>query len=311
MKIFYNQEQVKEVLGFTNVNNDLSTIRPYLDQAVDDILLTVSGEALLARLAAKAEDRSFEDGFETDIWGEIEKAIAHYAYFLYVDDGSVMVDDNGIYRLEDQDRKSAYQNQIRPFKEARKIAAYKALYNIAKMLYAEQDADWLADTNRLKIEEMLLWKMEDFRVTRSLQTWHTFTALSGQMDYVLNKYILPAIGETKYDELVALVADPESEPSADDKLLKCIRAVLAHYSIIEAANEVNFKLTNNGIQVMELEAFANSNATVRNMNAQEKSSLIRHSQKRGDEAMCCIREIINPTDTDTEEIEGSSKVVIL
>jgi hypothetical protein len=311
MKIFYDYVQIKEVLGFTNVNNELVTIEPYVTRAAREIVLTVLGETLLTRLVAKAEEESFDTDFEEKIWLLIKKATANYAYYLFVDDGAVQVDESGVYRMEDGERKSAYQNQVRPFKEARHTAAYAALYDMAVLAYKEQNEDWLADTNRISYEKMLLWKMEDFHKTRSLESWYSFFSLSGQMDYVLDKYILPVIGAQKYDELVIEVKTNGAETSDNLALLKSIRAVLAHYSIIEATNEVNFKLTPSGLKVIEIEAFSNSTASVRNLNQQERNTLISHSEKRGKEAYCRMNELTNPTAEDTVAVVPNTKVVLL
>ena len=139
MKIFYEYQELKECIGFANVNNDLESIEPYVAMAVSDILLTIVGEQLLTALAAKAEDHSFEEGFETEAWQKIKKTVANYAYYLWASDGTISIDNFGIRQIDDGQSKSAYQWQVREFKEARLLRTYQELYALAKLLYKEQN----------------------------------------------------------------------------------------------------------------------------------------------------------------------------
>lgn len=306
MKLFYDFSELKACIGFANINNDLASIEPYVDMAIGEILLPIVGGDLLAALDAKGEDNSFAEGFETDAWKLMQKAAANQAYYLWASDGTLNIDDYGMRQIDDGQSKSAYQWQVREFKEARLLRAYQELYLLAKLLWKQQDETWLADSDRLQIEKMLLWKMEDWKQVRSLYSWYSFLSIVGHVSYVLDKKIVPLIGQAKYTVLLAEVAAPDAETGANAPLLKGIRQALAHFSIIEAAQEINFKLTINGLQVIEIDSIASNDRKVRSLNAAEKESLITHATKRGNEAMCVIDTIINPPaavvadDTDTE-----------
>jgi hypothetical protein len=314
MKIFYDYQEIKECVGFANVNNDLQSLEPYVESAVNDIILTIVGGSLLEELAAKAEDVSFDTGFESEAWDGIKKVAANYAYLLWASDGTVSIDNFGIRQIDDGQSKSAYQWQVREFKEARLLRSYQHLHKLAMLLWTERPALWLADTVRLPIEKMLLWKMSDWREARSLYSWYSFLSIVGQVNYVLDRKILPLIGESRYTDLLAEVAAPGAETAGNKKLLKCIRQALAHFSIVEAAKEINFKLTSNGLQVVEIDATSSNDKAIRSLNAQEKENLIAHAIQRGNEAMCCIENIVNPPTAPVvseEETAPQKKVLFL
>ena len=297
MKIFYTYEEVREVMGAGNVNNDLEVVRPYFETAAAEKIPTITGDDLLEDLATKASTSSHTEGFETEAWKLIRQAVANYGYYLFTYDGSVIVTDQGLARLEDGQTKSAYYNQVRDFRNARILQCYTALHRLALLLHKEQDATWLADRSRLAYEKMLIWKMSDFAQVRKLNTWHSFFAMQWHLDHVLERKIIPLLGQDKYDELVAEVKVADGETDGNARLLKAVRTVLANYAIVEAAQEMNLHITPNGIEVSEVESNTSNDKTTRSITAAEKESLIKQAKKRGAASLQTIHEILNITST--------------
>jgi len=297
MIFFKDFDEVRELTSFLNVNNELESLEAYIEEAATEYLPTFAGATYVAALETKYLSNSLTTN-EAKHWRAIQGHVAHLAYYLLSYDANVSLDTDGLHRLEDVHRKSAYQWQSRDFRERRMASAMKYLHQCMLYLSTDKPSAWVGDGTRVKIEEMMLWKLSDWTMIRSLSNWYGFIFLMPE----LQRYQLTRLKKLMADAynpfITKLVAG--SLTVEEKEILRCAQNFLANSAIADKVLEVPLTITPKGLVVTEVTGNRENDKSQRAASDTEQQQLRNISIKKAKEAWCCLEKLLGVTQEVTE-----------
>ena len=289
MIIFKNFDEVREVTSFPNVNNELETLEASLQEALSQYLPTFIGVDYLEALENKYIHDDLDEN-ETKQWKAIQGHVAHLAYYLLSYDANVSIDTDGLHRLEDGHRKSAYQWQARDFRDRRFASSMRFLHQAMLQIAKDKPEVWVDDSDRVKIEEMMLWKMLDWSLVRSLSNWYGFIFLMPELQRYQLTRVRKLMGDAYGAFITKLVAG--SLNASEKEILRCAQNYLAHSAIAEKVLEVPIAITPKGLAVEETMTNRDNDKVMRAMMSQEQEKLKTVSEKKAKDAWCCLEKLL-------------------
>ena len=245
--LFSSYDQVKEIIG-ADASNELETIQPYINDAANDYVIPFLGQAEYDLLQSHFTDNIMTTD-DTKLLVYVRKILAHFAYYLFADDGTMNISDQGFIRQEHSEGKSAYQWQVRAFKERRWISGWRAIEAMNIFLYKNLGnyTTWYACDERTVWNKHFVWNTLNFKLYHRISGYDTLHTLQPTISEVEEKYIRPHITTTLYNEMLTRIM--EGSATEDDlALLPYIRRVIVFKTLEEIADNFGYEFGKDGLQ---------------------------------------------------------------
>ncbi len=254
---FYNDTELKDYI-FTNASFDFALIKPKLKQVDDDILKVHFGSDFIDSLQT-AYDGTTAGNISTltaaqqaaIIW--MRKISAPLAISLWITPGQLQVSASGIFIATNNERKTAFEWQIKDLIKSYLKPAYQALEN-AITFFIDNIGDY-ADYE--SFEEYTYYKQSfipNSKVFTKLysplkNSFMSFIALRSCMNKA-DEAIQNVLLNTYYDAFKArMLADTLT--AEDEAILPLIRKSVANLTIAIAVGELGASFDENGFMIYD------------------------------------------------------------
>lgn len=282
---------VKQYLA-VNINNEFDTIAPYIAKAWKDVMPILS-KAQYNQLAADYADNSTDENHLTLI-GHVRAALVEFAYLKYADDGTIQITDEGFTQRAEAGHKSAYQWHVRAFKQARRDSGWSALDDLLTLLSENRDAyePWSTSREFEKLLSCLVLTKENFTDHRKVSSLETVWAMRPAMIRVQDRIVGDAIGEELLDVLKEAFMDDDLTSDLF-KLYNKVTPVIVHLGLEQAAQEMNFILTPEGLKVDTTQPVGDNSDKRDSAGRTDSYNVRMDAKKRGETALYELKTFLN------------------
>lgn len=291
MAIILSTEDVKLVFSAPNINNEFQFIQPYLSDA-ETLLLEFIGQDVYD-LIQDYYDNGTEDAKEQKLLLMSQKVLVHQAYHLLSFDGSMMLDDTGFKRIKTEFADSAYQWQIRDFRNARIKIIWESLDSIIKLINANitepYGIEWLSSDEYEIIKNYLAWNHQLFNEQRSCKSLQVVYKLRPSMLDIQQNIIANNIT----DELLAdlIEGNHDNNLSADEnKILPMVIDAIVNLATARAMDEEIIQFGFDGIEINEFKTTDGNNST---KNQEQFTVVKKAAEAKGMAAIKRLRNYLN------------------
>lgn len=248
MELFGNS--ISEIQKYTNVDSTLSmkSLEPFEFETINMYLLDWLGTTQFNKLV------NFPDTAEhIKLLPYVQRAIANFMVYEYIDKGSVSIGNSGINRTESDNQKTAYKYQVSVAKQGYLESGWNAIESMIEFLFANRTdyPDWDSSGAKLKSRAFLINTYKEFKGEYHVVSgrW-TYEGLRAIMEDVELFSIVPAIGQTFYDMLKAEILN-DTISNYNKAALKFLRKAVAYLTIEQAIAQKVGTIQNNSFVFSE------------------------------------------------------------
>lgn len=291
--VFNDFSEVKLYIG-ANANNDIDTLTPYINDAARDYLVPVLGAEEWDSLVTSFPDEMTEE--QVAILPHVRNVLANFGYYLFADDGGVNITDSGITRMEDEQSKSAYQWQVRLFKERRWVNGWNALEKLAKYLYAnlEQYPVWYDSDERVVWNDAVVWNTTQFKNYYRINGWDTLWTLHPHLKEVQETVVKPLITDVVYDDIITAIHTADMSGDIGD-LLPYVQRVVVLGTLMDIVKNAGYEFGKNGLQVSTIEGTSQNSDKTANVVNYNRDVLYEEFKKKYDKGVNMMINYLNET----------------
>lgn len=291
MAIINSTDDVKLVFSAPNINNEFEFVQPYISEA-ETLLLEFIGQDVYD-LVQTYYDTPSEDAKEVRLLLFCQKVLVHQAYYLLSFDGSIMLDDTGFKRIKTEFADSAYQWQMRDFRNARTKVIWETLEQIIKLINANiteaYGIQWLSSDEYETIKNYLAWNHQLFNEQRSCKSLQVVHKLRPSMLDVQQNIIANNITEELLADLIE--GNHDNNLTADEnKILPMVIDAIVNLATARAMDEEIIQFGSDGIELNEYKGADGSSAT---KNIEQFSIVKKAAEAKGQAALKRLRNYLN------------------
>lgn len=238
MPIFTTTAELKDILGGSiNASLDFDSIAPFFDIAHERHLELWLGTTMYADLVDGVENDDLTVAEEV-LLPYYRKALAWLALLEYIPHASIQISEAGLYRVENDQYKTAYKYQQKAVEENARNNGYEAMEKLLLFLEANQDTytGWPTALGYEKHHAVMLNTAANFRIVHNKKlSRYVFDLLRGIVEDVETFVLVPLLGQDQYDAL--LTARKESDwtsETLEKKLIYICNRATAHFALAEA-----------------------------------------------------------------------------
>jgi hypothetical protein len=271
-------DQVREVIP-VNASVEYATLTPYLQIAEDKFLLPVLGQSFYDEL----ESTTTPTEAQAKALKKCRTAAVNYAMYHGFDMLNVTFADNG-YLRSDKDT-GLYRYQEENLKDRFKNDAFDGLDNLIEYLQTNastfeqfQSSQFYTDTKGSFFPNTKTFN-DIYNINNSRLV---FLQIARFFDCVIDFEIVPTIGRTLYDKVVAEMKKETDKDTTFMALTPYIRKPLAYLSVAYGIDEIGLRVTEKGLYFETSQAGNNSNIQTTLASAELKQQIYQRVKKTGD-----------------------------
>jgi uncharacterized protein DUF6712 len=296
--IFSTIEDVKLVFAPPNINNDIDSLMPYLDEALHDVLPYLS-QAQWDKL-----DADFADGSANEdhlaLLKVVRKALVHFAYLKHSDDGTMQISDKGYNRVKADDEDSAWAWQMNNFVKARIRDGWIWLNRLLELLNSKPEVytEWAESKEREYILSFFLWNLADFKKQRSIADLRMLDSLRNSMLHVQDEVIKRNLGAELYEELKDQLLNDDDFSPDNKALIPFIHKAIANLSTARAIEEGIVAFNEKGLTVRSTRNDQGDNETEASL--KKIAMFEKDAREKGASALKDLRDYLNKNASSTK-----------
>jgi hypothetical protein len=252
-RLFNTFDDVKPFIS-GNANNEMPTIEPYMDDAVRDYLAPFLSKAEYDLLVI-AYNANTCTAAQLAILPKAQSVIANFAYYYFADSNNFMISDAGNLRAEHSEGKSAYQWQVRDFKDRCWLNGWAAVEDLIKYLYTNKAnyTNWAGSAERTSFNRMFVWNTDIFKSYYRINSYGTLYSLHPSIKDIETTYVSEHITASLYKDLLDRLIAKTS--TADDiELLPYLERMLVYGALVSVVKNSGYEFGINGLQAVTREA---------------------------------------------------------
>lgn len=280
MKILIATEtELKDLTG-VSMALSIESLTPYLGMSwAEDQLINILGQSLYDNLLNAYSDDSINAPEQAKLKALLpyaQKPLAALAVYSFMQEGGVMISDQGI--TADRDR-SAYQWQQQKAESHYLENAYRALDRLIGYLIKNKAdyPDWTDTAYHTLQAKLLISTPAQFNEHINIRSsYRTFVALLPHLQQVQERQIASLLGEDFLADILGKLTDDQYRT-----VLKYLRPALAFLSMAEAIEVLHIEITGDGALLHSLRTNVGN---IQEQRAPESSELARSAlryQERG------------------------------
>lgn len=288
-------DEVKKYLAIP-ITNQFETIEGYLQDAMDTFIVDKLSADMLTKLQADVTANS-TDADHLALLHLVKKAQANFAYLLYASDGTIIITDSGFLQMEESGQKSAYQWQVREFKEARKSRGWHSLNQMLTLLMRKRDV-YTQFSNSPEYQELtstMLVTLSEANKIRQMADMETLWAIRPAMHQVIDDVIKSNTTDALFSSLLTKYKGTTALSSQESSAISKIQKALLHTALHVGSLEINFELTANGLRVPGYQHTGPNSNTNLPADRQDYFNLREDAKKKGQAAVKELRKYLDAT----------------
>ncbi len=250
--LFNNFEDFKPYIGSSNINFEIKTLDSYIQQAIDENIVPIVGQAFVDDTITKWKAVSSDADFKA-VLPLFRSVIAQFSLMYWSLDSKLTIADTGLTRKENEQEKSAFKWQSDEFKQSKNEAGWQRIYKL--VVYLETNVNnagyalYKNSQERLWLTERLIWKLAEFNKVISIDSFETVVKLLPYLKRTEDGMMKESVTE---GVLTLLKADPTSAQNKEPYLYAI--STIVNHSIFKASAHLPFRITGKGIFVDSMEA---------------------------------------------------------
>lgn len=236
-----------------SVSFDLAATAPHILGAWENYLEPWIGDTLWQQMLTAVESNTFTTQ-ETALLPYLQRPLALLTMYDYLATGEIIVSDQGVYRQETDQQKTAYKNQINNYRGYMLQTGYQALEGLLKFLEANNGdySNWTSNAASKRTREAFINYATSFQVVYSRKiNRYTMETLRGLMLDIEEFAIRPNLGDNFYNELKAAI-DARTVTDNQQQVITIIQSAVANFTIEEGMRRM--LVQNTGIAIVTIEA---------------------------------------------------------
>lgn len=298
---FTSVDDIRKYLP-ANIQNDIDNIRPFLNDAARDYVIPFLGSEEYSDLVSHYPDELTEN--DQKLLDYVQQICVHFAYERFAASGTLDVTDQGFLRYESDLGKSAYQWQMRDFRESRLADGYAAIDAMNRFLYENYDqyTSWYDSQERKNWNSTFLWNTNDFRQTHRIRNAASFFALTPSIRDIEEETLKGLLSKELYSEMIGRVISTELNED-DLELIPMIRRFLVFQSIASVAKNAGYEFTAQGIQIVLIDNSSQNMDKRSDVSMSSRQILFEDYSQKAEKAKNRIIQFLNANAT-TEKYAG-------
>ena len=271
--LFKTFNDVKAHVGSANVNNDMSTLNSYLDAAGDTYMSKLMGAETYNALVEAYQESSLSEAQQAII-KPAQRALANFAYFLFAEDGGLIVNDMGIGTAEHGEMKRPYQWQVRDFKRNRLNIAWEASRVLLQKLAANKtDFDaWWDGAERTALWENVIWNATTWNKYRPVHGQGTLAALQSNVLNWKQTVLKANLGKEFYEVFIAWCNSREEDEHMT-ALLPYVEKALVFGTLTDAVFDLPIQIDAKGLYIDEVDRGLQNDEMKKKLQEQEANKM--------------------------------------
>jgi hypothetical protein len=254
MKLLFKEDtfadEFKAFLGFVDADFTLLNLKSDISSATREII-TFIGKELYENAVEVYETNIDEEDVEFELIQLIKTAIIVNAYRLYAPDNDLSHTNDGRKMRNEEHEKNAFEWMIDASDSSLEKRYYRVLEHLINYLDELEDSEeakllaihaiWIETEAFKKLKKHFIQKVADFDEFFPINSKLLLIKLEPGLSLAEKNLILPRVGKTKYDQLLA-------EPTEDDaSIIHAIKEVCAYYSLSWAIPRMSVNILPTGI----------------------------------------------------------------
>lgn len=234
---------------YVNIENDFDVdrLKPFERNSKTDFLNKYFNDALITQILSFAAEAI--GTYKKEVYESLISAHANFTVRKYVNQGEVKISEFGITRVENEQTKTAYANQVKELKNDLEDTAHSSIGALIHLLENDSESifttNWQASIGYADRGKLLIKSAVIFNSIEPLYRHQTtFISLISQMIEVQEFYILPVIGS---DLLAELITNAPAMIPVKKEARESILKAVANFTVAEALKKNLVKLTPSGV----------------------------------------------------------------
>lgn len=289
--LFKTFDDVKPHVGSANVNNDMSTLDSYIDTAGDSYMCAVMGRDTYEALVDAFQTNDLTNAQEA-ILKPAQRALANFAYFLFAEDGGLIVNDSGIGTAEHGEMKRPYQWQVRDFKRNRLRIAWDAVRVLLEKLDAGTYTEWASSDERKQLWENVIWNANTWNKYRPIHGQGTLAALQSNIRNWRTTTLKANLGVEFYDALCEWLIDRTANEHYE-ALLPYVEKALVFGTLTDAVFDLPIQVDAKGLFIDEVDRGLQNDEMRKKLQEAEANKLAMIFSQKARTAMGELREYLD------------------
>jgi hypothetical protein len=281
---------VKEFVRINFINSTSSF--PNWEVAEQRHLLPLIGDEMYAKLVAIAADNAANDQ-DKELLKKARAIIVPIAYAIDLPFIQTQITDAGLRTISTDNMQASHRWEFNEAREGLMEAGAFAIENLLKFLFKHKAdyAEWTGSEEFTALNALLFKTAADFAYYFPLaQPFRLFWDFRPLIKEVQDFYIVPAIGEEFFKELMEVAAPPDEEKAA----IIIIKKAVAQYTIIKAIEKRSTQIGTQGFTVKVLGASNDSVDSDKQDAPDSRLSLLYSACERaGDSYLLQLKEYLN------------------
>ena len=307
-RLFKDITEFKKYVS-VNTNLEIDSIAPSISYAIDMYIIPAVGEAQLSTLEVAYNANSLTPS-QTYLLEKIQPALANFSFYEYIPMAEVQVSESGIIRHENNQYKTAYQNQVKTLRQTTKEVAYNYVEALLEFLEGNEASfpQWVSSSAYTKNKQLFINTAREFEkhypIMRGRETFRTLIPVINDVECF---YILPAIGQGFFDYLKGKILNKDNFPFQEAMALNLIRKALSNFAIAEASQQGWVKFVSNGVvfQEQKTAGFEVEEKTAKN---EQISIKIRKAEEIGHKYIDKLKSYLNDNISDFPSYENDTDI---
>lgn len=244
MSFFNNTTELRQYVSFAGSLTKEAWL-PSQNEAIDKYLLPILGQPLIDMIVSYSGS---SNATNLKLWQKTASAIAKFILLEYSGTGEVQITDSGIIRMESENAKSAYAQQVRKLEESLAENGYGALEGVLDYLFTAfaSNATWQSSPAFTRGADMILDN------PALLKTY--FGTPQPHLVFNLLRPIIREVERLRIETIfepatVSILRDNASTSATHKQLRNDVLAAIVNFSIAAALEKNTIVLTADGPKI--------------------------------------------------------------
>lgn len=246
--LFKSIEEIKPYLSGINITFQFNDIKSYIDEAERDYIIPWLSQEQFDQLQT-AYDGNSQDAVNQRLLKKVQKALANYAYLMYLPAGLVKFGVNGMYISQSENDRIPYEWTVDKIANRLITSGDNGIEDMLRFLESNKTdyALWEASDSFSIYKDSIINTAQLFNQYVEIgSSRRLFLKLRAIIKTKEENEIVAAVGKETYDEILAEFIEGDME--ADNKiLLEKMRKALAPLAMERAWMSLALKVTDAGI----------------------------------------------------------------
>jgi len=288
--------------GAVNTDFSMESIRPTIQTTMQSHILPIIGQQMVDSIHASISGTGVPLGTGNewpDLMPYILRPLGLLSLYEYLDIGSVMMGEGGLFRVESQEQKTAYKYQTNNYQRTLLTHGYNAIEDLIVYLRGKDTTYPLyasADESKYNWSMTINLSRDWRRIYNRQMDRYTFEAIRPILQDIEQLSLVPNISPGLYAQIIEQI-QMDNISATNQALLPFIQKAVAAYTTLEATERHLIQIKGNRIIIVE-ELEPQSSRKTTNPSGRELSVAHTHHQELAERYMAGLVQYLDAHEND-------------